>query len=45
MIEVHGFLSPLRGDLLEDLSFSSDILKLNIKELTKLIDYLNTIKH
>jgi len=42
MIEVHGFLSPLRGDLLEDLSFSSDILKLNIKELTKLIDYLNT---
>ena len=42
MIEVHGFLSPLRGDLLEDLSFSSDILKLNIKELIKLIDYLNT---
>nr|WP_312580169.1 hypothetical protein [Sedimentibacter sp.] len=45
MIEVHGFLSPLRGDLLEELSFSGDILKLNIKELTKLIDYLNTIKH
>jgi hypothetical protein len=41
MVEVHGFLSPLRGDLLEDLSFSSDILKLNNKELIKLIDYLN----
>ena len=41
MVEVHGFLSPLRGDLLEDLSFSSDILKLNNIELTKLIDYLN----
>jgi len=33
MVEVHGFLSPLRGDLLEDLSFSSDILKLNNIEL------------
>jgi len=42
MVEVHGFLTPLRGDLLEDLSFSSDILKLNIKELTRLVDYLNT---
>ena len=41
MVEVHGFLSPLRGDLLEDLSFSCDILKLNNIELTKLIDYLN----
>jgi len=41
MVEVHGFLSPLRGDLLDDLSFSSDILKLNNIELTKLIDYLN----
>lgn len=42
MIEVHGFLSPLRSDLIEDLSFSSDILKLDYKELTKLIDYINT---
>lgn len=41
MVEVHGFLSLLRGDLLEDLSLSSDILKLNNIELTKLIDYLN----
>jgi hypothetical protein len=41
MIEVHGFLSPLRNDLISDLSFSSDILKLNYIELTKFIDYLN----
>lgn len=41
MIEVCGFLSPLRSDLIGDLSFSGDILKLNNKELTKLVDYLN----
>ncbi|MFA6808451.1 MAG: SEC-C metal-binding domain-containing protein [Eubacteriales bacterium] len=42
MVEVNGFLSPLRGDFLEDLSFSNDILKLDYQELTKLINYLNT---
>lgn len=42
LIEVNGFLTPLRSDLLDDLSFSGDILKLDFKELTKLIDFLNS---
>lgn len=42
MIEVHGFYSPLKREILDDLSFSSDILKLNSTQMKKVIDFLNT---
>lgn len=41
MIEVVGFYSPLKRELLNDLSFSGDILKLDIIQMKKMIDYLN----
>lgn len=42
MIEVHGFYSPLKGEILNNLSFSGDILKLDRAQMKKLIDFLNS---
>ena len=42
MIEIHGFISPLREDILRDLSFSSDILKFDINQSKQLIAFLNS---
>lgn len=42
MIEVHGFYSPLKREILDDLSFSSDILKLDSTQMKRVIDFLNT---
>lgn len=38
MIEVHGFYSPLKREILDNLSFSSDILKLDSAQLKKLMN-------
>lgn len=42
MIEVHGFYSPLKKEILDNLSFSSAILKLDSTQMKKLINFLNT---
>lgn len=42
MIEVHGFYSALKRDILDDLSSSSGIMKMNSVQLKNLIDYLNS---
>lgn len=42
MIEVHGFYSSLRKDVLNDLSFSVGILKMDSVQLKCLIDFLNS---
>jgi hypothetical protein len=42
MIEVHGFYSPLKREILDNLSFSSDILKLDSAQLKKLIEFMNS---
>jgi predicted metal-binding protein related to the C-terminal domain of secA len=42
MIEVHGFYSSLKKDILDDLSFSSGIMKMDSVQLKNLIDYLNS---
>lgn len=42
MIEVHGFYSSLKREILDDLSFSSDILKLDSIQMKKMINFLNT---
>lgn len=42
MIEVHCFISSLRKDILNDLTFSSGILKINPRETKKLVDYLES---
>lgn len=41
MIEVHGFYSPLKREILDNLSFSSDILKLDITQMKALVNFLN----
>ena len=41
MVEVIGFISPLRSDILSDLTVSNSVLKLNFKQITSLIEYLN----
>lgn len=41
MIEIHGFIGPLRHDVLKDLDFSSGILKLEMNQSKHLIDFLN----
>ena len=41
MIEVHSFYSPLKKEILDNLSFSSDILKLDSTQMKKMIDFLN----
>lgn len=42
MVEIHSFIGPLRPDLLKDLTFSSDILKLNMDQTRQLISFLNS---
>ena len=42
MIEVSGFYSPLKKEILVDLSFSSDILKMNSTQMKALVDFLNS---
>lgn len=42
MIEVHCFYSSLKKDILDDLSFSSGIMKLDPDQLKNLIDFLNS---
>ncbi len=42
MVEIHGFIGPLRPDVLKDLKFSSDILKLNSDQTIKFISFLNS---
>lgn len=42
MIEVHGFYSSLRKDILNDLSFSAGILKMDSAQMKYLIDFLNS---
>lgn len=42
MVEVHGFYSPLKREIVDNLSFSSDILKLDNTQMIKLINFLNT---
>lgn len=42
MVEIHGFIGPLRPDFLKDLTFSSDILKLNMDQTRQLISFLNS---
>lgn len=42
MIEVHGFYSSLRKDILSNLSFSAGILKMDSAQMKDLIDFLNS---
>ena len=42
MIEVNGFISPLRKDIIDDLSISSSVLKLNYKQICELINFINS---
>ncbi len=42
MIEVYGFYSPLKREILDNLSFSNDILKLDSAQLKKLIEFMNS---
>ena len=41
MIEVHGLYSPLRSELLNNLSLSTGIMKLNPAQIHNLIDFLD----
>lgn len=42
MIEVHGFYSALKKEILDDLSFSAGIMKLDPAQLKSLVAFLNT---
>lgn len=42
MVEVIGFISPLRRDMISNLTVSSSVLKLNFKQIAGLIDYLDS---
>ena len=42
MIEVHGLYSSLRKDILNDLSFSAEIMKMDSAQMKSLIDFLNS---
>lgn len=42
MIEVHGFYSALRKDILNDLSFSAGILKMDSAQIKSFIHFLNS---
>lgn len=42
MIEVHGLYSALKKELLDDLSFSTDIMKMDPVQMKNLIDFLNS---
>lgn len=41
MVEVHGFISPLRRDIIDNLTISGSVLNLDIKQISALIKYLN----
>lgn len=41
MVAVHGFILPLRRDIIDNLTISGSILKLDIKQTSELIKYLN----
>ena len=42
MIEVHGFYSALKKEILDDLSFSAGIMKLDPAQLKSLVAFLNS---
>ena len=42
MIEVHGLYSALRKDILDDISFSAVILKMDSAQTNSLVDFLNS---
>lgn len=42
MVEVHGFISPLRNDIIQNLTISNSVLKLDFKQVDSMIKYLNT---
>ena len=42
MVEIQGFIGPLRSVFLKNLTFSSDILKLNMDQTRQLISFLNS---
>lgn len=42
MIEVHGFYSALKKDILDDLSFSAGIMKLDSTQMKSLVAFLNS---
>lgn len=42
MIEVHGLYSALRKDILDDLSFSAEILKMDSVQTKSLVEFLNS---
>ena len=42
MIEVHGFYSALKKDILDNLSFSAGIMKLDSAQLKSLVAFLNS---
>lgn len=42
MVEIHAFISPLRKDIIEDLTISNSVLKLDFKQISELIKYLNS---
>ena len=42
MIEVHGFYSALRKDILDNLSFSAGILKMDASQTKNLVEFLNS---
>ena len=42
MIEVHGLYSALRKDILDDISFSAGILKMDSAQTNRLVDFLNS---
>lgn len=42
MIEVHGLYSALRKDILDDLSFSAEILKMDSVQTKSLVGFLNS---
>lgn len=42
MIEVHGLYSALRKDILDDISFSAGILKMDSAQTNSLVDFLNS---
>ena len=42
VIEVHGFYSALKKEILDDLSFSAGIMKLDPAQLKSLVAFLNT---
>ena len=42
MIEVHGFYSALKKDILDNLSFSAGVMKMDSTQLKSLVDFLNS---